>query len=362
MAVTYLNVINEDDIKVKKIDREFFYYLNQKTLGPFDKDVKEIKEFLKDISLFTLEYNFKTYVPHNNVMNYECYHWSIIQQYSFTQRAHFILTIDTKKLDCIDKADETISGLTIFISKLLWIHIIVFLLSSFSFALTWKYIYKIAKLYWRLKHQLKSESAVGLEMDDLKENKVNFKKADEMKNADNNNSEDDNDETNKNEFQSKWDQLKFQDKSKLFNKWSIICLLGNIIQMFGSILSLLDYHNINGSTDMLIGFGCMLAFINIGRYLDYNKDYSTIYSTITRSLPNIIKYVLGVLPIFFGFIFFGLCLFWKSERFNSTSMSMMTLFAVLNGDSVFDVFNDLSTVNFFLGQIYMYSFCIVFIV
>jgi hypothetical protein len=138
--------------------------------------------------------------------------------------------------------------------------------------------------------------------------------------------------------------------------------MGNIIQIFGSCLSLIDTGNIMTSTEVLVGFGCMLAYVNIGRYLEYNKDYSTIYATIKRSLPNVLRYLLGVMPIFFGFIFFGLCLFWKSERFVNTSSTMMTLFAMLNGDSVFDIFNDLTSVNFFIGQLYCYFFCIMFIV
>jgi hypothetical protein len=144
--------------------------------------------------------------------------------------------------------------------------------------------------------------------------------------------------------------------------WSLLCLAGNIIQIFGSVMSLLDNNNIMSITEILVGFGCMLAYINVGRYLEYNRDYSTIFATIKRAMPNVFRYLLGVMPIFLGFIFFGLCLFWRSERFVSTSSTMMTLFAMLNGDSVFDIFHDLSGVSFFIGQAYCYSFCIIFIV
>jgi len=76
----------------------------------------------------------------------------------------------------------------------------------------------------------------------------------------------------------------------------------NIIQIFGAALSIFVPNN---SVDILIGFGCMLAFIHLGRYLEYNKNYSTIYETIKRGLPNIIRYLIGVFPIFFGFVLFG---------------------------------------------------------
>jgi len=156
--------------------------------------------------------------------------------------------------------------------------------------------------------------------------------------------------------------LKMKDKKKLFNMWSLISILGNIVQIFGSVLSLFDSNNTMTSTEILVGFGCMLAYINIGRYLEYNREYSTIFATIKRALPNVLRYLLGVMPIFFGFIFFGLCMFWRSERFVNTSSTMITLFSMLNGDSIFDIFNDLTGVSFFIGQFYCYIFCIIFIV
>ena len=162
--------------------------------------------------------------------------------------------------------------------------------------------------------------------------------------------------------ENQWNVLRSSDKKKFFNMWSMISLLANIVQIFGSVLSLFDTNNTMASTEILVGFGCMLAYINIGRYLEYNREYSTIFATIKRALPNVLRYLLGVMPIFFGFIFFGLCMFWRSERFVSTSSTMITLFSMLNGDSIFDIFNDLTGVSFFIGQIYCYMFCIMFIV
>ena len=151
-------------------------------------------------------------------------------------------------------------------------------------------------------------------------------------------------------------------KKNIFNLWSITCLIGSIIQLFGSGLSLFDSDGVLSTTEILVGLGCMLSYVNIGRYLEYYSDYSSIFQTIKIALPNVLRYVLGVLPIFFGYLFFGICLFWRSDRFNSTSNAVVSLFAILNGDSIFDTFNDLSGVSFFLGQIYCYVFCLMFIV
>jgi len=156
--------------------------------------------------------------------------------------------------------------------------------------------------------------------------------------------------------------LKDEKKKNLFNMWSVVCLIGNILQLFGAGLSILDSDNVLSTTEFLVGIGCMLAFLNIGRYLEFYSDYSSIFETIKKALPNILRYVLGVMPIFLGYIFFGLCLFWRSDRFNSTSQAVVSLFSVLNGDSIFDTFNDLSGISFFIGQLYCYVFCLMFIV
>lgn len=336
LEISYMNPQKVNDLKFK-------YDLSKVDLGPFDLEDLELKKFIQSTTSFRLTYNFKIFVPYSNIQSLQCYSWNIIQKYAFDKRAHFILSLDIFRSNCEDKNFGNVSGFSIFINKLLWIHIVVIILAVASFFLTWKYIYKVAKMYWKIKQKLKSIPAT----------------------SGGNDREDGNNQTeniNSGQPKSKWDMLKTGEKRKFFNKWSIICLLGNIVQIFGTILSLINSQDVDTPSEVLIGFGCMLAYINIGRYLDYNKDYSTIYATITRALPNVMRYLLGVLPIFFGFIFFGLCLFWRSERFTSTSSTMMTLFAVLNGDSVFDVFNDVAGVSFFLGQIYCYTFCIVFIV
>lgn len=327
---------------------QFLYFLNQTYSGPFSMSDDDLKTLMQKVLRFKVSYTILTYIPIDNTDYHDCYNWRIIQNFSFNQRAHFQLNLDINRNSCNDyhEYNSNTSYMIVFINKLLWIHIIVIVLSILSFLLTWKYIYKMAKTYWKIKNKLKTVPAQEEDEENL--------------NLNNENQYDNN--PNNQRFKSKWDQLNNNDKRILFNKWSIICILGNIVQIFGTGLNLINHSETTNTSEALIGFGCMLAYINIGRYLDYNKDYSTIYATISRALPNVLRYLLGVLPIFFGFIFFGLCLFWRSERFVSTSSTMMTLFAVLNGDSVFDVFNDVANVSFILGQIYCYTFCIIFIV
>ncbi len=56
--------------------------------------------------------------------------------------------------------NQDITSLTfieLFINRLMWIHIIVIALAFTSLILTWKYVYKISKLYWRVKSKFKNQ-------------------------------------------------------------------------------------------------------------------------------------------------------------------------------------------------------------
>jgi hypothetical protein len=73
-----------------------------------------------------------------------------------------------------------------------------------------------------------------------------------------------------------------------------------------------------------------------------------------------LRYLFGVLPVLLGFAILGMSLFWRSERFVNLSTAIFTLFAFLNGDSVFSICMDLRGASYFLGQLYCYMFGMIF--
>ncbi len=77
------------------------------------------------------------------------------------------------------------------------------------------------------------------------------------------------------------------------------------------------------------------------------------------AMPIVMRAMIGIMPFFIGYVFLGLCLFWQSSSFNCPSNAVWTLFAMMNGDSLTDTFQDVSYTKFFLGTLYMYSFVFV---
>ena len=89
--------------------------------------------------------------------------------------------------------------------------------------------------------------------------------------------------------------------------WPFISLIVSVTQISSTICCIFDDGLSMGVVEILLGFSCFLTFITISHYMEYNPRFLTIFDTIKRSLPNVIRYLLGVMPIFFGFIFFGIC-------------------------------------------------------
>lgn len=154
--------------------------------------------------------------------------------------------------------------------------------------------------------------------------------------------------------------IRYKENKKVFNNWYLVSLFGNIIQIFAACMCLIDPDNVFLVTECLVGFGCSFAYINILRYFEFNTKYSIIVKSIRKGLPTMLRYLFGVLPVLLGFAILGMCLFWRSERFVNVSTSFFTLFAFLNGDSVFKISDDLRTASYFLGHLYCYMFGIIF--
>ena len=345
MDVSYINIKTNDNL-----DRKESYIITKNEHGPFDEfDDIQMKFFLNTVSSFRLNYTVKTFVPNEDIKMFDCNLWKINQLYSFEARARFAVKLFIEKLTCDTKTHQDVTTfLRILFDKLIWIHVVVAILALYSLVSTWKYISEVASLFIRVRMKNKIIEEHSPESDNsIYFNPLIDKEQDEDRES----------------YQMLLKRPKpISKKIMKFNKWAIVSLIGNIIQIFASLISIFDFNHIMVGTEILIGFGCFFAYLYIGRYFEFFEKYSAVYITIKKSLPNVARYFIGAAPLFIGFMLFGLCVFWKSSKFSSISDAMIILFALANGDSIYDAFKDLRGVYFFIGQVYLYLFCIIFIV
>ena len=324
MDIEYKNNLTKNKKEEYKMPVELYYKVSEDYLGPFNRNYSEneIKKFLNIIEKFEIEYRFKTYVSLYYKEHQQCFIWTIKQNYDFIKKAHFEVSLYINNEQCQEKT--TLSKIEQFIVAYVWVHSVVIILATISILLSLYNFYEVIKLnkYIKIINKEKKQQK--------KLNPEIIKKSEIL--------------------------------SKPLNKWDICIIISNICQIVGSISGLLENDNMNNYMDILIGFGVMLCYISLGKYLDYNTKYALLYQTLKHSISNVIPFLIGIMPVFIGFTFLGLCLFWNSERFTNVTDVMKALFAIVNGDSVYDIIVDITEKNNFYGQIYGYLFTILFIV
>lgn len=143
---------------------------------------------------------------------------------------------------------------------------------------------------------------------------------------------------------------------RLFNIWSIVTLISNLLLIIGTTLYMIQVFKNIEVAEITIGFGCMLIWISLTKYLETSSAYTFVNRTMSVSLPIVMRAMVGIFPFFMGFVFLGLCLFFESKRFSTPSDSMFTLFAMMNGDSLLDIYSDISYWRFLLANLYTYFF------
>ncbi len=84
--------------------------------------------------------------------------------------------------------------------------------------------------------------------------------------------------------------------------------------------------------------------------------------TLKKSAPRVLAFLVGVMPVFLGFAYFGVAYFSTgSSLFSNVDSASVALFALLNGDVIHDVFDNIYPISPVLSRIYLYTFISLFI-
>lgn len=287
--------------------------------------------------------------------SYFCNNWGLKIDYNFETYARIVAKFDSSSTFCPNYGDDTMDN---FGQSYLIIHIIVLVLASVSLFLSWKSIYQMAKDYMQYMFLYKNvANLVGKSSPSL--NKVASMSS--------TNSMDENaDEPLENmlEFKKSWEELSFFDKLKFFDFWFVFSILGNFIQINGSIIAILfllikENLAIFSFHEAIIGFGCMFAWLLILKYLEYNQNINLMTATLSKSGSTLAIFLLGVLPFYLAYVFLGQCLFWKTDKFQDTNFSVITLFSLSFGDIVNETFQN-TKIGGVLGELFLMTFMLLF--
>ena len=326
----YINYLND---KIEEIPGNLSFYLNKNDFGPLN-DAENAKIFINNITSFKIVYYLMSILPPLNKgtqERYICY--QIKQVYSFESLANIDLYLNYKKIKCPNKD---------FVSNEFWIEIFIIILCIVCWIFNIIHIIKRYKIYSVYKIEEEKNNLEDIKMTDKLKDK--FAKEDIFFN-----------------YLIK-KKKNIGKRLEILDIWTALSLISSAIQIIGAILTLFDPHQFNPLTGFITSMGICLSLLIFIKYLENLGSCSIIYETIRRGLPTSISYLIGVLPVFLGYCIFGKCIFWRSEYFGTLTDSIATLFSLLHGDSVYGILDDLIHINFFLGTLFCYSFCILFIV
>ena len=323
----YINYMND---KIGELPGNLSFDLNLTSFGPLSEDDEISKIFINNITSFKILYYLMSIIPQSNGNDENIYICHQIEQvYSYESLAIFDLYLNYKKMQCPNKEIN---------SENIWIDILIIILCIICLLLNIVHIIRGYKEYWNYKKK--------------EENKCNLiiKKANKLKNK----------FAREDLFFNYLTKKKI--KYKIIDIWITLSLIGNVLQIIGAILTMCDPHQFNPLTGFITSMAIVFSLLLFIKYLENLGSYSIIYETIERGLPTTFNCLIGVLPSFFGFCMFAKCIFWRSEFFGTMTITIATLFSLLNGDSVYGIFDDLIKINFFLGTLFCYSFSILFFV
>jgi len=177
-----------------------------------------------------------------------------------------------------------------------------------------------------------------------------------------------------------WRDMRWGDVMKVLDLWVIVSTLGNLAAVVCSCLKMryyiVSHDHLNGydaeeewyAIKLTLGLACAMQWVALLQFLAYFSELYILIRTMSRASPRVMKYMMAVFPIFFGYCFFGIAVFsGYSTRFTTLRDTAITLFAILNGDVVRETFQELlqnagsSTGMHLVTYVYMYSFCCWFI-
>lgn len=77
------------------------------------------------------------------------------------------------------------------------------------------------------------------------------------------------------------------------------------------------------------------------RYFLKTQAYKSMLASFIKSAPFVSRALISMIPLFIGYAFLGMAIFWESRRFQDFNISCYTLFSLMHGDMIWDTYNDM---------------------
>ena len=160
--------------------------------------------------------------------------------------------------------------------------------------------------------------------------------------------------------------LRAQKKKRTSRAWLLLTMLQNVF----NILSTWRLHSPTSlahdftATDWLLSASIFLTLVCSCRFLEWFPKYYVLVSSLAQGLPSVLRFIGGCMPMYLAYAGFGTLMFGGTAiEFASLRRSLITLFSLLNGDSMLQIFDAIYTPGWggLASELYLISFVCLFI-
>eukprot|EP00792_Barthelona_sp_PAP020_P009756 TRINITY_DN3320_c0_g1_i1.p1 TRINITY_DN3320_c0_g1~~TRINITY_DN3320_c0_g1_i1.p1 ORF type:complete len:584 (+),score=132.57 TRINITY_DN3320_c0_g1_i1:76-1827(+) len=167
-------------------------------------------------------------------------------------------------------------------------------------------------------------------------------------------------------------KLAYSDNFKIVDVWTIFDLLGATCLLWFAITELVAQLSFFFASTLfythfmfrlfLLGSGSFFIACSFLQYFRFYPSLSYLVLSITKGLPTMTKFLVGSMPLFYGYALFATAAFSPvAPRFEDIGQSLITQFCVLNGDDMLATFTAINQAGVFPARAYLYSYVIIFV-
>lgn len=307
---------------------------------------------------------------------YNCLEWNVTQRFMHTEQPQIRIGLEMNPKACTSAHGQLDQSRVDFVAKNSWLLCLTIVLALISMVIEIQYIIETTKVINRLKEQFERVDSKDNEykVEDKREAHIeHLKRLKEANQQDTSNPRlgsiashaslynklDNHAKFEGDEFldqntiakrerllkEANWNDLMFWDKMRLFDSWAIISIIANLAQIIGCTYSIFRNYLDIVTADTMLGLGCMLAWWTMLRYFFKTQAYKSMLASFIKSAPYVSRALISMIPLFIGYAFLGMAIFWESRRFSDFGVSCYTLFALMYGDMIWDTYNDLIQID-----------------
>eukprot|EP00126_Sphaerothecum_destruens_P005095 Sdes_comp18557_c0_seq1m8647 len=146
-----------------------------------------------------------------------------------------------------------------------------------------------------------------------------------------------------------WKALTLRDKCSFFNFWHLVTFIGDFALILGGVGDLYIYNGLFSDSldridmpDITNAIGIICSWVGLIKFFEWKPQFYVLFLAIKNSLTRVARFIITITPLYFGYVFAGVVLFHNNtSKFGTASKASRTLFALLNGDNIWTVFDEL---------------------